>query len=141
MPQRTAPMPRGRPLAARAGLRRTGEPGARTRETGNARASVTAMCAKPRKPLPKVSKKRAAQIRERRAMLQARYPGITLCEVPYCNRVADDAHEPLTRARGGSITDPGNVRAICRPHHRELTDEEPEWGYLLGFLVHSWGAA
>jgi hypothetical protein len=90
------------------------------------------------KPLPKVSKKRAALIRVRRAMLQAKYPGITLCEVPFCNRIADDAHEPLTRARGGSITDPDNVRAICRPHHRELTDEEPEWAYELGFLRHSW---
>jgi hypothetical protein len=89
-------------------------------------------------PIPQVSKKRARQIRERRAMLQAKYPGITLCEVPYCNREADDAHEPLTRARGGSITDPGNVRAICRPHHDEITFEEPEWAYDLGFLRHSW---
>ena len=95
----------------------------------------------PRKPLPLVSRKRAREIRERRAMLQAKYPGITLCEVPYCNRVADDAHEPLTRARCGSITDPENVKAVCRPHHRELTDEEAEWGYDLGFLVHSWDSA
>lgn len=96
---------------------------------------------KPRKPLPRVSRKRAAEIRERRAMLQAKYPGITLCEVPYCNRVADDAHEPLTRARGGSITDPGNVKAVCRPHHDEITFEEPDWAYELGFLKHSWGDA
>ena len=92
-------------------------------------------------PLPQVSKKRARQIRERRTMLQAKYPGITLCEVPFCNRVADDAHEPLTRARGGSITDPGNVKAVCRPHHDEITFEEPEWAYDLGFLRHSWEAA
>ena len=107
-------------------------PEARARE-----AKVTSGT-KGRKPLPLVSKKRAAQIRVRRAMLQAKYPGITLCEVPFCNRVADDAHEPLTRARGGSITDPGNVKAVCRPHHDEITFEEPEWAYDLGFLVHSW---
>ena len=92
-------------------------------------------------PLPQVSRKRAREIRERRAMLQAKYPGITLCEVPFCNRGADDAHEPLTRARGGSITDPENVKAVCRPHHDEITFEEPEWAYDLGFLVHSWEAA
>lgn len=91
-----------------------------------------------RKPLPLVSKKRTQLIRERRAMLQAKYPGITLCEVPFCNRIADDAHEPLTRARGGSITDPDNVKAVCRPHHDEITFEEPEWAYDLGFLKHSW---
>jgi hypothetical protein len=85
-----------------------------------------------------VSRKRAALIRERRAMLRAKYPGVTLCEVPYCNRAADDAHEPLTRARGGSITDPANVKAVCRPHHDEITFEEPEWSYGLGFLEHSW---
>jgi hypothetical protein len=94
-----------------------------------------------RKPLPQVSKKRAAEIRQRRAMLQAKYPGIVLCEVPFCNRVAVDPHEPLTRARGGSITDPENVRAVCRPHHDEVTFEEPDWAYELGFLVHSWDGA
>lgn len=88
-----------------------------------------------------VSRKRAAEIRERRTMLQAKYPDRPLCEVPYCNRFAHDAHEPLTRARGGSITDPGNVKAVCRPHHDEITFEEPEWAYELGFLVHSWEAA
>lgn len=93
------------------------------------------------KPLPQVSKKRARQNRERRAMLQAKYPGVTLCEVPGCTRMADDAHEPLTRARGGSITDPENVKAVCRRHHDEITFEEPEWAYELGFLQHSWEAA
>lgn len=90
------------------------------------------------KPLRQVSVKRAREIRERRAMLQAKYPGVVLCEVPYCNEVATDPHEPKTRARGGSITDPAAVRAICRGHHREIHDEEPDWAYDLGFLVHSW---
>ncbi len=71
-------------------------------------------------------------------MLQAKYPGVTLCEVPYCNRVADDAHEPLTRTRGGSTTDPANCRAVCRGHHREIHGEEPEWAYFYGFLEYSW---
>ena len=122
------PLGRGKPLGRRAALQ--------------SRAPLEAHTTLSRsKPLPKVSRKRAREIRERRAMLQAKYPGITLCEVPFCNRVADDAHEPLTRARGGSITDPGNVKAVCRPHHDEITFEEPEWAYDLGFLVHSWEAA
>lgn len=120
--RRRAPLGRGKPLQCRTPLKRTGQ-------------------LKRGKPLPLVSKKRAAQIRVRRAMLLAKYPGIVLCEVPYCNRVADDAHEPLTRARGGSITDPENVKAVCRPHHDEITFEEPEWAYDLGFLAHSWGGA
>lgn len=94
----------------------------------------------PRKPLPRVSARRAREIRERRAMLQALYPDLVLCEVPHCNEVATDPHEPKTRARGGSITDPENLKAICRRHHREVTDEEPEWAYGLGFLRHSWDA-
>ncbi len=53
-------------------------------------------------------------------MLQAKYPDLVLCEVPYCNEPARDPHEPLTRARGGNITDPENCRAICRHQMREL---------------------
>ena len=93
---------------------------------------------KPRTRIKPVSDRRARENRERRAMLQAKYPERPMCEVPWCTRWADDAHEPLTRGRGGSITDPGNVLAICRPHHDEVTFEEPEWAYELGFLVHSW---
>ena len=85
-----------------------------------------------------VSDKRTRENRERRAMLAAKYPARPLCEVPWCTRWADDAHEPLTRARGGSIVDPENVAAICRPHHDEITFEEPGWAYELGLLVHSW---
>ena len=129
---RRTPMKRGNArlrsrskLAAKTELRRTG-----SLKRGGPPRRVT--------PLRQVSEKRARQIRERRAMLLAKYPGIILCEVPYCNRVADDAHEPLTRARGGSITDPDNVKAVCRPHHDEITFEEPEWAYLGDFLKHSW---
>ncbi|WP_262403460.1 hypothetical protein, partial [Actinomadura sp. CNU-125] len=60
------------------------------------------------------------------------------CAVPDCGRPADDVHEPLTRARGGSIIDPANMAPLCRPHHTEITDEQPAWAYDLGLLVHSW---
>jgi len=34
-----------------------------------------------------------------------------------CRRRAVDIHEPLTRARGGSILDPANTVAVCRTCH------------------------
>ena len=90
------------------------------------------------KPLPKVSKKRAKENRERAAMADRRFPGRdAMCVVPRCGQRADDFHEPLTRARLGSITDPDNTEPVCRKHNSELT-EEPQWGYDLHLLVHSW---
>lgn len=84
------------------------------------------------------SPKRARQERQRRKVLATivveRGPR---CEVPWCPRLADDGHEVLSRARGGSITDPANIRLVCRRHHDELTNEAA-WGYEIGFLRHSW---
>jgi hypothetical protein len=92
-------------------------------------------------PIRPVSKKRARENRERAAMADRLYPdrreGTVMCAVPWCPRLADDLHEPLTRARGGSITDEDNAEPVCRQHNDELT-LEPEWGYRLGFLKHSW---
>ena len=130
---RSTPLRRYKPLEARTGLRAGA---GLARPAGTALGRSGGLLA--RTPIRQVSKKRAKEITERRAMLAAKYPGRPMCEVPYCNRWADDAHEPLTRARGGSITDPGNVVAICRPHHDEVTFKEPEWAYELGFLKHSW---
>ncbi|HEX3965799.1 MAG TPA: hypothetical protein VHZ03_55685 [Trebonia sp.] len=66
-----------------------------------------------------------------------RREGTVLCVVPGPAHPADDLHEPLTRARGGSITDEDNVQPVCRRHNDELT-LEPEWGYRLGLLRRSW---
>jgi hypothetical protein len=89
------------------------------------------------KGLRTVSPKRRAENRKRRAMANARFPERPRCVVPWCTRMADDLHEPLTRARGGSITDPDNTEPVCRQHNEELT-REPAWGYELGLLKHSW---
>ena len=89
------------------------------------------------KGLRAVSAKRARENRERKAMAKARFPERPRCVVPWCPRMADDLHEPLTRARGGSITDPDNTVPVCRQHNEELT-MEPAWGYELGLLKHSW---
>lgn len=37
-----------------------------------------------------------------------------------CNGRATEVHEPLTRARGGSITDPANMVPLSRECHRWL---------------------
>jgi hypothetical protein len=86
-----------------------------------------------------VSKKRAAKNRERRAMRNRRWPAgeRPRCARPGCPRLADDLHEILTRARGGSITDEANTVPLCRQDNDELT-LEPAWGYELGLLRHSW---
>lgn len=68
------------------------------------------------------------------AELLAEHP---VCEVPWCWDWATAVHEPLTRARGGSITDPANCRCVCDPHHVEI-HTEAAWAYDLGFLAHSW---
>jgi hypothetical protein len=97
-----------------------------------------------RTPLKPFSKKRAAEMRVRRALVQALYPDRPMCSVPWCPRFADDIHETLTRARsGGMITDPGLWAPLCRPCHTELTDmpdSELGWAYELNLLVHSWDA-
>lgn len=88
-------------------------------------------------PLRPVSAKRRAENRRRREMIAELWPVRPQCIVHWCTRSADDVHEPLTRARGGSITCPDNAVPVCRRCHDEL-GHEPEWGYTLGLLVHSW---
>lgn len=95
-------------------------------------------------PLPRYtelraqSKKRKAENRERRKVAHATFGTDPVCARPGCSRWADDCHEPLTRARGGSITDPENMAPLCRSCHDELNDE-PQWAYDIGLLKHSWG--
>lgn len=89
-------------------------------------------------PLKAISTKRRRANRVRRDVAYATFGDAPDCAVPGCPRPANDIHEPLTRARGGSITDPANMAPLCRPHHTEITDTEPAWAYDLGLLVHSW---
>lgn len=131
MPQRSVPIARSKGLERGAGLVR-------------------------RVPLRAVSAARQAEYLLRRAMVGQLFPEQPLCVVyelsqvspgvipdeviGRCGRWADDVHEPLTRARGGSITDPENAVAPCRSCHDAL-GLEPSWGYALGLLRHSWDAA
>ena len=58
------------------------------------------------------------------------------CGRPDCHRRADDGHELLSRARGGSITDEANVRPLSRECHAEIT-LGPDWAYAAGLIKHS----
>jgi len=77
-------------------------------------------------------------------MITALYPDRPRCVRPGCRLMADDIHEPLTRARGGSIVDPDNQVPLCRRCHDEITfrpESELQWAYEIGLLRHSWAAA
>ena len=125
LPLRSAPMPRG------SGFRSPSSPGT---------ATITPSA---RRTLRPVSVKRAAENRQRRKMTTEVFGDQTQCTAPGCPKWADDLHEPLTRARGGSITDPANARPLCREHHDQVTfapESELGWAYDCGLLIHSWDA-
>lgn len=50
-----------------------------------------------------------------------------------CTRWATDLHEPLTRARGGSVLDPANTIATCRQCH-EWVHRFPKKATEIGLL-------
>lgn len=88
-----------------------------------------------------MSPKRRRENRVRRQVAESTFGLSPVCAVPGCGQWADDVHEPLTRARGGSIVDPANMAPLCRFHNGQLADEEPAWAYDLGLLKHSWEAS
>ena len=90
--------------------------------------------------LRSMSNKRRRENRVRRKVAEATFGLQPVCVVPRCGQWADDAHEPLTRARGGSITDAANMAPLCRFHNGELADKDPAWAYEIGLLKHSWDA-
>lgn len=119
MPPRAKPMARGKPLA-RAGSLTQAVPLQRTSRI---------------KPM---SARRVKENRERRAMVTRLYPERPRCACG-CGRLADDLHEILSRARGGSIVDPANCVPLARVCHDKATNEDPRF-YRLGLVMHSWEA-
>ena len=126
MPQRAKPMNRGKGLAPGKPLARTGSlaQAVPLRRTGR---------------ISPVSKKRARENRERRAMVNRLWPERPRCACG-CGRLADDLHEIKSRARGGSIVDPANCVPLARCCHDKATNEDRRF-YELGLVVHSWEAA
>lgn len=76
-----------------------------------------------RTPLAQVSKRRHAENHVRTGTVAALKAaqiaqfGYTFCERCIAKNVPLDCDERLSRARGGSITDPANMQLLCRPCH------------------------
>lgn len=78
-----------------------------------------------------VSLKRQRLLRQRRKLTDAmKREGFVQCAM--CGGRADDLHELVSRARGGSITDPENTVPLCRPCHSRVTTE-PAWAEANGW--------
>jgi hypothetical protein len=79
-----------------------------------------------------VSTARAREHRRRVERLRATLHGPARCQwLAGCVREAVDAHELLSRARGGSIDpDSGNVVLLCREHHNWVTWHPAEAGAM-----------
>lgn len=127
-PTRTSPLPPGPPPVRRASLNRSP-----LQQDGQPLQRDTR--------IPPVSRKRARENRQRAAMADRRWPdrrdGTVMCGCgrPECHRRADDLHELLSRARGGSITDEANTVPLARECHAEIT-LGPDWAYKAGLIKH-----
>jgi hypothetical protein len=67
---------------------------------------------------------------EARGVFGRNWPDVP-CRGPF------DFHEVLTRARGGSISDPENILMVCRNHHDWITDHPIE-SAAVGLVRNSW---
>lgn len=88
-----------------------------------------------RSRINKVSKRKRREIAARaklRPQVIDRAGG--LCEIDGCSNLGTDMHEILTRARGGSATDPVNILLVCRACHRWI-HEHPAEALRLGYLA------
>lgn len=89
------------------------------------------------------SDKRAALMKNERVPLVleqlAARPTCEAAIVTVCTGRSEHLHEPLTRARGGSITDVANTVAVCHPCHRWIHAHVYE-ATQLGLLRPSWEA-
>lgn len=102
-----------------------------------------------RKPLRPVSAKRRAENVIRRANVAAAFGQRPTCwacgplalagvsrTTTGCRGWADDAHELLSRARGGSITDPANIVPVSRACHSFIT-AHPDLAEAAGLALPS----
>ena len=74
---------------------------------------------------PVSARRRRANVERRRVVAELMLTRGPLCQAQIaavCINIAVDAHEVLTRARGGSITDPANILLVCRTCHRWIGD-------------------
>lgn len=92
-----------------------------------------------RTPIRHVSAKRARENRKRTEVLRTLYGTPCAARLDVCTGRAEQGHEVLSRARGGSIVDPANIIGVCQACHRHIT-EHPLEATERGLLRHGWGA-
>jgi len=86
------------------------------------------------------SKKAQAIAPKRRKFVESVLEDEPTCQVTWddnCQRRSMDVHEPLTRARGGSILSRDNAVATCRHCHRQI-HIHPNQATDRGFLISRW---
>jgi len=81
------------------------------------------------------SKEREREYRARRRLVRDMLDD-QVCERCHAAR-ATEVHEVLSRARGGSILDRSNCRALCHDCHQWVTTH-PDDAAATGWLAHSW---
>ena len=99
------------------------------------------------KPLAKQSPKRKREQSERRRLVEHVLRTRPRCEAGalisttqpgfVCGGYSVDVHEPLTRARGGSIVDEYNTVSLCRRCH-DWIHAHPAEALSVGLLRNSW---
>jgi len=82
------------------------------------------------------SRKREALYRQRRPLVEQMLAANPICQRCGTNP-STEIHEVVTRARGGSITDPANCRALCHSCHAWITTH-PAQAHAEGLMAHSW---
>lgn len=92
--------------------------------------------AKPGYRMPTVSRRQARENAERAPVRSAFMLSHPICQArieDVCTGAASDMHEPLTRARGGSISDESNALALCHHCHMWIHNH-PAKSLEMGWL-------
>ena len=87
---------------------------------------------KPRKPIRKISVKRAEQMKLYAKLKRAHLKAHPICQAPGCSNKAVDLHHARGRIHG-LLTDTRFFKASCRYHH-EKVKQDPPWARLIDWL-------
>lgn len=90
-----------------------------------------------RKPIPFRSSRRKNEMVARRILVEKVLRERPKCEFPICESPSSAVHEPISRARGGSILDESNALALCGFHH-SWCHEHPREATNLGMIRSRW---
>ena len=138
-PIRRTGIKRGKGLSRSKGIKRSGISisGKRAGHISTNRRSLK------RTGINAVSDKRKVENRERQKV-----PLLDYCEAKAAGAPGScfgrlHRHEVLTAARGGSRTDPKNIRTVCDGHNTAISQdvETMRWAYDNGLLKHAWDTA